>query len=63
MEIVVEETCTGTRYFEGEVSTEGDTIDDLLKNLADRYMNINCACFTPNNDRTEDIIKYMKNTM
>jgi benzoyl-CoA reductase/2-hydroxyglutaryl-CoA dehydratase subunit BcrC/BadD/HgdB len=57
-EIVVEETCTGTRYFEGEVSTEGDTIDDLLNNLADRYMNINCACFTPNEGRTEDIIRY-----
>lgn len=57
-EIVVEETCTGTRYFENEVSIEGDTIDDLVKNMADRYMSVNCACFTPNNDRVEDIIKY-----
>lgn len=57
-EIVVEETCTGTRYFEKEVSDEGDTIDDLVRNIAERYMNINCACFTPNNDRIDDIIKY-----
>ena len=57
-EIVVEETCTGTRYFEGEVSTEGDTIDDLIDNLADRYMNINCACFIPNEGRVEDIVRY-----
>ena len=57
-EVVVEETCTGTRYFENEVSNEGDTIDDLVKNLADRYMNINCACFTPNRGRIDDILRY-----
>lgn len=57
-EIVVEETCTGTRYFENQVSDEGDTIDELVKNMAERYMNINCACFTPNDGRTEDVIKY-----
>jgi len=57
-QIVVEETCTGTRYFENEVSEEGDTIEDLIKNLADRYLKINCACFTPNHGRIEDIIKY-----
>lgn len=59
-EIVVEETCIGTRYFENEVSPEGDTIDDLVKNMAERYMNINCACFTPNDGRTEDILRYAK---
>ncbi|QQY79278.1 benzoyl-CoA reductase/2-hydroxyglutaryl-CoA dehydratase subunit BcrC/BadD/HgdB [Keratinibaculum paraultunense] len=58
-EIVVEETCTGTRYFENEVSTEGDTIDELVRNMAERYMDINCACFTPNEGRVEDIIKYV----
>ena len=57
-EIVVEETCTGTRYFENEVSDEGDTIDELVKNMSERYMDINCACFTPNDGRTEDILKY-----
>lgn len=59
-DVVVEETCTGTRYFENEVSEEGDTIEDLIKNLADRYLNINCACFTPNHGRTDDIIRYSK---
>jgi benzoyl-CoA reductase/2-hydroxyglutaryl-CoA dehydratase subunit BcrC/BadD/HgdB len=57
-EVVVEESCTGTRYFENEVSTEGETIEDLIKNLADRYLKINCACFTPNDGRTEDILRY-----
>jgi len=57
-QIVVEETCTGTRYFENEVSEEGDTLEDLIKNLADRYLKINCACFTPNDGRVEDIVRY-----
>ncbi|NEZ75822.1 2-hydroxyacyl-CoA dehydratase [Clostridium botulinum] len=59
-EVVVEETCTGTRYFEGEISEEGETLEELIKNLADRYLNINCACFTPNTGRIDDIIKYTK---
>lgn len=59
-EVVVEETCTGTRYFENEVCECGETLDDLIKNLADRYLKINCACFTPNDGRTEDIIRYAR---
>lgn len=57
-QIVVEETCTGTRYFENEVDENGDTLEDLIGNIADRYMKINCACFTPNTGRIDDIIKY-----
>ncbi|MFL0247275.1 double-cubane-cluster-containing anaerobic reductase [Candidatus Clostridium stratigraminis] len=59
-EVVVEETCTGTRYFENQVSEEGDTIEALINNLADRYLNINCACFTPNTGRIDDIKKYVE---
>lgn len=59
-EIVLEETCTGTRYFENEVAEDGETIDEILKNLADRYLGVNCACFTPNDGRIEDILKYAK---
>ncbi len=58
-QIVVEETCTGTRYFENEVSIEGETVENLIKNLADRYLNINCACFTPNDGRIDDILRYV----
>jgi benzoyl-CoA reductase/2-hydroxyglutaryl-CoA dehydratase subunit BcrC/BadD/HgdB len=58
-QVVVEETCTGTRYFENEVSIEGDTIEDLIYNLAERYLNINCACFTSNEGRIDDVIRYV----
>ncbi|WP_102399418.1 double-cubane-cluster-containing anaerobic reductase [Haloimpatiens massiliensis] len=59
-EIVVEETCTGTRYFENEVCEDGETLDELIDNLARRYLNVNCACFTPNSGRIDDILRYAK---
>lgn len=59
-EVVAEESCTGTRYFENLVSDNGETIDELVSNLAKRYLNINCACFTPNEGRVDDVIKYAK---
>ncbi len=55
--VVCEETCTGTRYFENLVDEGGKTLDEQIKALADRYLNINCACFTPNMGRTEDIVR------
>ena len=59
--VVAEETCTGTRYFDSEFpEIKGDTIDDLLEILADRYLGINCACFTPNVDRLNDIKRLVK---
>ncbi|NEZ47541.1 2-hydroxyacyl-CoA dehydratase [Clostridium niameyense] len=59
-EIVVEETCTGTRYFENEVSDKGGTLEELIHNMGARYLNINCACFTPNTERIDDVIEYAK---
>ena len=31
-----------------------------MKALADRYLNINCACFTPNTGRIDDIVRLYK---
>ncbi|WP_346940030.1 double-cubane-cluster-containing anaerobic reductase [uncultured Clostridium sp.] len=53
--VVAEETCTGTRYFENLVDETKTTIDDMIIVLAERYMSINCACFTPNHGRIDDI--------
>ncbi|MFX1236201.1 MAG: double-cubane-cluster-containing anaerobic reductase, partial [Promethearchaeota archaeon] len=55
--IVAEETCTGTRYFESDYEIKGDSMDEFLEVLAKRYMGINCACYTPNSGRKEDIIR------
>lgn len=55
--VVAEESCTRSRYFQSEFGDiKGETIDDLLEIIADRYLGINCACFTPNDGRKDDII-------
>lgn len=58
--VVCEETCTGTRYFEHQVDESGKTLDEMIDNIADRYMHINCACFTPNTARFDDVIRLAK---
>lgn len=55
--VVVEECCTGTRYFEHLVDEGQDTLDGLIDALAARYMKNNCACFTPNPGRIDDIVR------
>ncbi len=58
--IVAEEMCTGLRYFENLVSEEGESIDRMLRSIADRYIETNCACFTPNEGRTEELVRLVK---
>lgn len=58
--VVCEETCTGVRYFANEVNESGQTMEEQINALAERYMKINCACFTPNTDRMDDIVRLAK---
>lgn len=58
--VVCEETCTGTRYFEGYVDETKENLDEQYKAIAERYMGINCACFTPNTGRVDDILRLAK---
>jgi benzoyl-CoA reductase/2-hydroxyglutaryl-CoA dehydratase subunit BcrC/BadD/HgdB len=58
--VVCEESCTGTRMFSDLVDESGKTLDDQIKAIADRYMQINCACFTPNSGRMDDIVRLAK---
>ncbi|MCX5780937.1 MAG: double-cubane-cluster-containing anaerobic reductase [Firmicutes bacterium] len=55
--VVVEESCTGTRYFENLVDESATTLEGQVRALAERYMKTNCACFTPNPGRVEDIVR------
>lgn len=55
--VVCEEMCTGTRYFEHLVDESRTTVEEQIQALAERYMNINCACFTPNEGRIDDILR------
>ena len=58
--VVCEEACTGTRYFEKLVDEDKQTLDEQFTALAERYMGINCACFTPNEARIDDIVRLAK---
>jgi len=58
--IVGDETCTGSRYFENLVDETAKDLVGQLSALAERYMKINCACFTPNTDRIEGVVKKAK---
>ena len=55
--VVGEESCIGTRNTRDLVSETGQTLDAMIDNLVDRYMQIDCACFTPNTERLDNIVK------
>lgn len=55
--VVAEEMCTGARYFENLVDESQTTLAGQIAALAARYMQINCACFTPNQGRIDDILR------
>ncbi|MBE3585223.1 MAG: 2-hydroxyacyl-CoA dehydratase [Thermoanaerobacter sp.] len=58
--VVCEETCTGTRFFEHQVDESGQTLEEQLQALAERYLKINCSCFTPNPGRIDDILRLVE---
>jgi len=41
----------------GQTATPGDGLDAQLAAIADRQLQTNCACFTPNDARIEDILR------
>ena len=58
--VVCEEMCTGTRYFENLVDESTTTLDEQFMALSERYMKTNCACFTPNTGRIDDLLRMVK---
>jgi benzoyl-CoA reductase/2-hydroxyglutaryl-CoA dehydratase subunit BcrC/BadD/HgdB len=58
--VVCEESCIGTRAFSDLVAEDKRSMEDMLKAIAERYMQIHCACFTPNTERIEDILRLAK---
>ncbi len=54
--IVMEEMCTGIRYFRNQVDESPADLEGMLDAVADRYLKIDCAVFTPNTERIENIL-------
>jgi len=55
--IVGEESCVGERGTRNLVAQEGETREELLDHIAERYLDIDCACFTPNAERLEHVVE------
>lgn len=53
--IVGEESCVGERGTRNLVDDSGDSVDQLMEAIIDRYFKVDCAIFTPNPDRLEHI--------
>jgi len=53
--IVGEESCIGTRNTRDLVDESGETMEEMINAIVSRYMKIDCACFTPNNERLENV--------
>ena len=58
--IVVEESCIGTRYYNDLVEPKGDSVNELLEALVEKYSKISCACFTPNDARLKSVDQLAK---
>jgi benzoyl-CoA reductase/2-hydroxyglutaryl-CoA dehydratase subunit BcrC/BadD/HgdB len=51
--IVGEESCVGERGTRNLVDGSGNSVEDLMEAIIDRYFRVDCAIFTPNPDRLE----------
>ncbi len=53
--VVGEESCVGERNFKTQLDPHFTSVEQGLAAIAERYLTINCACFTPNEGRLDDI--------
>jgi benzoyl-CoA reductase/2-hydroxyglutaryl-CoA dehydratase subunit BcrC/BadD/HgdB len=58
--VVGEEMCTGSRYYQDLVNEDASSLDEMIDDIAEKYLDINCACFTPNKGRIDDVIRMAK---
>lgn len=58
--IVSEESCIGSRNTRDLVDESVDTLEGMLEAIAERYLRIDCATFTPNTERLDNIVQLAK---
>jgi benzoyl-CoA reductase/2-hydroxyglutaryl-CoA dehydratase subunit BcrC/BadD/HgdB len=49
--IVGEESCIGERGTRNLTDESGESVDEMIDAIVDRYFKVDCAIFTPNPDR------------
>lgn len=55
--VVCEESCTGSRALTGRTEPLGGGLEGWIRGIARRQLRANCACFTPNWERVEDVLR------
>ena len=60
--IVGEESCVGSRYYTTTTPAHDGTLDGRLTAISERLLGTHCACFTPNDERVDDIIDMVRAT-
>lgn len=58
--IVGEESCVGERGTRNLTDESGETVEEMMEAIVDRYYKVDCAIFTPNPERLEHIREMMK---
>jgi benzoyl-CoA reductase/2-hydroxyglutaryl-CoA dehydratase subunit BcrC/BadD/HgdB len=53
--IVGEESCVGERGTRNLTNESGESVDEILDAIVDRYFKVDCAIFTPNPERLDHI--------
>jgi benzoyl-CoA reductase/2-hydroxyglutaryl-CoA dehydratase subunit BcrC/BadD/HgdB len=53
--IVGEESCVGERGTRNLTDESGDSVDEMMDAIVERYFQVDCAIFTPNPERLEHI--------
>jgi benzoyl-CoA reductase/2-hydroxyglutaryl-CoA dehydratase subunit BcrC/BadD/HgdB len=60
--IINEESCIGHRYFKDNIEVDDSMSDEeIVDKMVERYTKIDCACFTPNEQRIEKIKSMIEN--
>lgn len=55
--VVGEESCVGSRYFSYLTGRSDGSLEAQLRAIADRQLETHCACFTPNDERVDDVLE------
>lgn len=53
--IVGEESCVGERGTRNLTNDSGETIEEMMDAITDRYFKVDCAIFTPNQERCDHV--------
>jgi len=60
--IVGEESCVGERGTRNLTDDSGQSVEEMIDAIVDRYFQVDCAIFTPNPDRLEHIRQMVAET-